>query len=591
MYPRIRRASTASDKGLLLGLIPGRSAFAWIVAFSVSTNLLLLVIPFYSIEIFDRVITSGSVETLIGLTAIAVIALGFSAAFDTLRNRLLSRFAVQFEDRVAPLVLENAIAGGARQGDGRAHDLGKVREIRNFLSSGTVTALVDAPFLPLFVFILFLMHPWYGAIASIGTAVLLVMGIISHRLARAEIAQAMDAALHTQAVLDGIIRHSNLVRAMGWTRGAIREFTRLNDQALSPVVRGSERVAAIASAARMVRTILQVAAIGAGAWLVLQNEVLPGSLIASSILIARTLQPMEGLISAWRSLASAYDAWNAVSAAAVPVLERKRKTLLPSPSGYLDVMRVSYRTATVNRPILADITFHCRASEIVVVIGPTGAGKSTLLRIIGAVERPSSGTIRLDGASLDNWDPDQLGQFVGYLPQDVQLLGGTVAEAIAGFDDEARDHDVVAAAMLAQAHEMILSLPRGYQTEIGTDGGKLSGGQRQRIGLARAFFGNRKLILLDEPNANLDPEGEEALCSAVQQARSRGATFIIVTHRPRLLTIADSVLLLREGRQFAFGPPSSALPLSMPGVTPMQTSRIRARDSASVGLTARESVR
>jgi ATP-binding cassette subfamily C protein len=311
---------------------------------------------------------------------------------------------------------------------------------------------------------------------------------------------------------------------------------------------------------------------------VLQNEVLSGSLIASAILIARTLQPMEGLISAWRALASAHEAWVQVKAAAAPVLARESKTLLPSPSGRIEIDQVTYRTPGIKRAILAGLTFECRPGEIVVVIGPTGAGKSTLLRLIAALERPSSGTIRLDGAALHNWDPNQLGQFVGYLPQDVQLLGGTVAEAIAGFDEDARDQDIIAAAMLAQAHEMILSLPAGYQTEIGRDGNKLSGGQRQRIGLARAFFGNRKLILLDEPNANLDPDGEEALCCAVQQAKARGAALVIVSHRPRLLTIADAVLLLRDGMQLAFGPPSKVLPLRMPGVTPMQKPRVVPRE-------------
>ena len=531
----------------------------WIVAFGVSINVLLLVLPFYSIEVFDRVISSGSVETLVGLTILAVVALVFSAAFDTLRSRLLSRFAVRFEQCLAPIVLESTIVDAANRGDSRTHDLAKLRELRTFLSSSTVAALLDAPFLPAFILILFFLHPWYGVIALIGTAILLTMGIASRWIARTEIAQAHQAAQKTQATLDGIVRHSGLVRAMGWTRGAIREFVDLNDRALSPVVRASERVYAIGAVARMVRTILQVAAIGAGAWLVLQNEVLAGSLIVSSILIARTLQPMEGLISAWRALASAHEAWKQVQAAAAPILARERRTLLPSPSGRIEVKRVTYRMATSQRLILAGITFECQPSRIIVVIGPTGAGKSTLLRLMAGLERPSGGTIRLDDAALQDWDPDQLGQFVGYLPQDVQLLGGTVAEAIAGFDEHARDEDVVAAAMLAQAHEMILSLPAGYQTEIGRDGNKLSGGQRQRIGLARAFFGNRKLILLDEPNANLDPEGEEALCSAIELAKARGATVVIVTHRPRLLTIADAVLLLRDGAQLAFGPPAEAL--------------------------------
>jgi len=581
----------ASSKRSLLGLIPGRFAFVWIVAFSVSINLLLLVIPFYSIEVFDRVIGSGSIETLVGLTVIAVCALVFSAMFDTLRGRLLSRFAVGFERSIAPIVLESTIVDPARRGDGRTHDLVRVRELRTFLSSGTVATLIDAPFLPLFILILFFLHLWYGVIALIGTGILLVMGIVGRWVARTELAQASQSALRTQAVLDGIVRHASLVRAMGWTRGAVREFMRLNDEALSPVVRASERVAAIASAARMIRTILQIGAIGVGAWLVLQNEVLAGSLIASSILIARTLQPMESLISAWRALTSAHEAWAQVRATVAPVLERKRRTLLPRPSGEIDIHQVTYRVPTVKRPILAGITFRCRRSEIVVVIGPTGAGKSTLLRMLAALESPSSGTIRLDRSTLDNWDPDQLGQFVGYLPQDVQLLGGTVAEAIAGFDDAARDEDIIAAATLAQAHDMILSLPHGYQTEIGRDGNKLSGGQRQRIGLARAFFGDRRLILLDEPNANLDPDGEEALCYAVQQAKARGATLVIVTHRPRLLTIADAVLLLRDGIQLAFGPPSGVLPISVPGSTPMQPPRTLPREMELQKLPTREAIR
>jgi ATP-binding cassette, subfamily C, type I secretion system permease/ATPase len=568
MYLRSRGEIPASGRRSLLGLIPGRSALVWIVAFSVSINMLLLVVPFYSIEVFDRVISSGSVETLVGLTVIAAVALVFSAAFDTLRSRLLSRFAVRFERHLAPVVLESMIVDATNRGDSRVQDLVRLRELRTFLSSGAIVALLDAPFLPAFIFILFFLHPWYGLIALVGTAVLLTMGIVSRWIARAEIAQTSEAAQKTQVTLDGIVRHSGLVRAMGWTRGAIREFMDLNDQALSPVVRASERVYAIGAAARMVRTVLQLAAIGAGAWLVLQSEVLSGSLVASSILIARTLQPMEGLISARRALSSAHEAWKQVQTAAAPVLARERRTLLPSPSGRIEVQRVTYRIAAAQRPVLTGINFECPPSGIVVVIGPTGAGKSTLLRLMAGLERPSGGTIRLDDAALHNWDPDQLGQFVGYLPQEVQLLGGTVAEAIAGFDEHARDEDIVAAATLAQAHEMILSLPAGYQTEIGRDGNKLSGGQRQRIGLARAFFGDRKLILLDEPNANLDPEGEQALCSAIERARARGATLVIVTHRPRLLTIADAVLFLRDGAQLAFGPPAEVLRLPVSSSMP-----------------------
>ena len=570
----------------LHGRIPGRAALLWAIILSVSINALVLVLPFYCIQIFDRVITSGSIETLVGLTIVAIGGLVFSAMFEVLRGRLLTRFAVQFERFVGPLVLEASIISPERAMESDTHGLVKVRELRNFLSSGMVAALIDAPFLPAFLVILYFIHPWFGIVATVGTLALLMLALISGRLARAEIAQASGAAIRTQALLDSVIKHAGLVRAMGWTRGAIREFLRLNDRALAPVVRGTERVAVVASVARGVRLIMQVAALGGGAWLVVQNELLAGSMIAGSIIISRTLQPVEHLLTAWRALTSAHDAWNHVNATASNFLVRRRRTLLPPPAGALAVNRVIYRIAAAKRPILAGVNFACRPGEIVVVIGPTGAGKSTLLRLIAGLERPTSGTVQLDRASIEHWNPDQLGQFVGYLPQEVALLGGTVAEAIAGFDEHASDASIIAAAILANAHEMILSLPQGYETEIGCDGCKLSGGQRQRIGLARAFHGHRKLILLDEPNSNLDPDGEEALCSAVRQAQTQGVTFVIVTHRPRLLTIADSVLFLRDGIQVGFGDPSSVLPRTIAGATPMQRSRpaISGRDQRKLSM-------
>ena len=553
-----------------INVIPGRPTLAWVVVFSMSANVLLLVLPFYSIEVFDRVLSSGSVETLVGLTLIGVCALVLSAFFDAFRFRLLSRFAVTFEQSIAPLVLKATIADPARRRDGNTHDLVKVRELRTFLSSGAVITLVDAPFLPVFIFILFFIHPYYGIIVLTGAIVLSTMGFVSSRIARAEIAQVSGATVRSQAMMDGVVRHANFIRAMGWTTGAIRAFMRVNDEALSPVVRASERVAAIASAARMVRSILQIVSIGTGAWLVLQNEVLAGSLIASSIMVSRTLQPMESLISAWRGVIGAQESWKKVSAAVSWTLTQPRRTLLPPPTGLLEVSRVVYGVPHARRPILAGIGFRCRPAEIVVIVGPTGAGKSTLLRLASALERPSAGEIRLDRALLENWEPDQLGRYIGYLPQDVELLAGTVAEAISGFEENVRDEDIVAAAVLAGAHEMIQALPDGYQTQIGRDGNRLSGGQRQRIGLARAFFGNRKLILLDEPNANLDPDGEQALCNAILSARQRGTTFVIVTHRPRLLTIADKVLLLRDGVQVAFGALADVLPTHVAEVTPLR---------------------
>lgn len=558
--------------------IPGGRALLWVGVFSVVINALLLILPFYSIQVFDRVITSGSVETLVGLTLIAVVALGFSACFDVLRNRLLSRFAVGFEQFLAPLVLKASISDPARRGDGGTHDMVRVRELRNALSSTTVSTLIDAPFLPAFIAVLYFIHPWYGNIALIGSLILLLLAVVSGRIARREMAQATGAATRAQRTLDSTVRNANLIRAMGWTYGAVRNFVRLNDDALAPVVKANERVALIASIARFVRLVLQVAAIGTGAWLVLQNEVLSGSMMASSIIISRTLAPMEHLVAGLRMLTSARDAWAHVRAATASALRDKRRTLLPAPRGALDVAAVTFRNQNAKRPALAGVSFRCPPASVVVVIGPTGAGKSTLLRLIASLDKPTMGTIRLDGSALDNWDPDQLGRYVGYLPQEVELLGGTIAEAIAGFDEGATDEDVISAAKQANAHEMILSLPQGYETEIGRDGNKLSGGQRQRIGLARALFGKRKLVLLDEPNSNLDPDGEEALCNAIRQAKARGTTLVIVTHRPRLFTVADLILFLRDGAAVAFGPPAEVLPQTMAGATPMRTPRPAATD-------------
>jgi len=566
--PRVSaRLATGKDRPeslvSLLGAIPGRGVFVWVVVFSVAINTLLLILPLFAILVFDRVLTSGSIETLVALTALAFGALGFGAAFDVLRDRLLGRLAVRFEQHVAPLVLKASIADPARRTEGGIHDIVRVRELRGLLSSGTIPMLIDAPFLPGFIVVLYLIHPYYGHIALGGAAILAVLAVVSQRIARAEREGAAAAAGRAQGTLDGMIRHAHLIRVMGWRTGAVREFLRLNDEALAPVVRASERVAAVASIARMLRMALQVAAIAVGAWLVLQNEALPGSMIASSIIISRTLAPMEHLVAAWRPLMAARDAWTHVRAAIAAVLAERRKTLLPPPSGAIDVQGLVFRTGEARRPILAGVTFACPPASVVVVIGPTGAGKSTLLRMIAGLARPTTGIIRLDGASLDNWDADQLGRYVGYLPQEAELMGGTVAEAIAGFDENATDDDVVRAALLANAHDMILSLPRGYQTEIGRDGSKLSGGQRQRIGLARAFFGDRRLVLLDEPNSNLDHDGEEALCDAIREARIRGATVLVASHRPRLLTVADFILFLRDGAQVAFGVPGEVMPRSM----------------------------
>jgi len=566
--PRVSaRLATGKDRpeslASLFGAIPDRGVFVWVVVFSVVINTLLLILPLFAILVFDRVLTSGSIETLLALTALAFGALGFGAAFDVLRDRLLGRLAVRFEQNLAPLVLKAAITDPARRSEGGTHDIVRLRELRTLLSSNTIPMLIDAPFLPGFIVVLYLIHPYYGHIALAGAAVIAVLALVSQRIARAERDNAKAAAGLAQTTLDSIIRHANLIRVMGWRTGAVREFLRLNNEALAPVVRASERVATVASIARMIRLALQVAAIAVGAWLVLENEVLPGSMIASSIIISRTLAPMEHLVAAWRPLMSARDAWTRVRAAVASVFAEPRRTLQPPPSGAVGVQGLVFRTGEVRRPILAGVTFSCPPASVVVIIGPTGAGKSTLLRMIAGLARPTTGIIRLDGASLDQWDPDQLGRYVGYLPQEAELMGGTVAEAIAGFDETATDADVVRAALLANAHDMILSLPRGYQTEIGRDGSKLSGGQRQRIGLARAFFGERRLILLDEPNANLDHEGEEALCHAIREAKARGATVLVASHRPRLLTVADFILFLRDGTQVAFGVPGEVMPQSM----------------------------
>lgn len=550
--------------------VPGRGSVLWAMLFSIVINLLVLVQPLYSTQVFNRVLTSGSIETLVGLSVLAVAGLAFYAAFDVIRGRIISRFAVRFERHIAPLVLEASIVDPARRAEGGTHDFVKLRELRNILSGRTIGMLMDAPFLPAFIVVLYLIHPLYGAIALAGGVALAILAFLSGRIAEAERKQALVTAPLAQLSLDSIVRHANLVRAMGWTSGAIREFLRLNDRALAPASRGNERIAVIAAIAHWVRMTLQIAAIGVGCWLVLHHEVLAGSMLASSIMISRTLAPVEAILGSWRSLTSAWEAWDRVALAAGSVMQARRRILLPQPMGHLDVEGITYFGSDTRRPIISNVSFRCPAGTVLVIIGPTGAGKSTILRMLAGLEQPARGAIRIDGASLDHWDPDQIGQYLGYLPQELDIFGGTVAEAIAGFSEGVQDEDIVEAARRANAHEMILSLPQGYQTELGRDGARVSGGQRQRIGLARAFFGHRRVILLDEPNSNLDPDGEEALCSAIREAKARGSTLIIVSHRPRILTVADLVLLLRDGQRIAFGPPADVVPRATTGATPIR---------------------
>jgi ATP-binding cassette subfamily C protein len=534
-----------------------RRHIAFVALFSAALNVLYLAPSIYMLQVYDRVLASGDLLTLIYLSAVLLGALMVLAFLDAVRMRLLLAMSQRVDRLVAPHVLTAALQREGKRAAGQAHVLREFDTLRAALSGPPAVAALDAPWTPIYIGVCFLIHPWIGALALFGGAALVTIAWVNHR-AMHHALRASDqttGAMYAMQMADSA--QGDAARALGMHNGLVRRQLKAREAMTQSLNQSGQFGAVFSSSTKFARLVLQAAALGLGAYLALNQEISSGGIIAASILTSRAFAPLELIVGAWRQFEQGRQAYDVINRVLRTQAERRDYTTLPPPRGVLTVEHVSVRAPGGDRLLLMGAGFQAGPGDIVGVVGPSGAGKTTLLRVVAGAIEPDQGVVRLDGAKLSDWPPDRLGAHVGYLPQEVSLFGGTIAQNISRFDERPRheiDAAIVAAARAAGVHELILSLPQGYDTEIGQHGRGLSAGQAQRIGLARALYGEPVLLALDEPNAHLDSDGETALIQTLRDASERGACTIVVAHRAGLMAAANKLMLVRDGRIEAYGP-------------------------------------
>jgi ATP-binding cassette, subfamily C, type I secretion system permease/ATPase len=527
-----------------------------VAVFSGIINLLTLSGSLYMLQVYDRVIPGRNLATLFGLSALVLFAYLLQGYFDALRARMLSRVATIFDaslqrhvhHALATLPLRGAKPMLVQQ------PMRDLDQLRLFLSGMGPTAFLDMPWIPIFLIALFVFHPLIGTIATLGCGSIVAMTILTERRSKAAAKAAAETSAQRQVLADAVRQNAEVVRALGMTGRLEARWTQVNERYLQENVGVMDVYADLGSAAKVLRYILQSTVLGAGAYLVVNEQASGGIMIASSIMMGRALAPVEVAIAHWKQLAAARQGLgrlrDILKAVALPPLPA---VVLPRPCRAISTEGLTVVAPGSDRILVSDVTFGLRAGTGMALLGASAAGKSTLAKALVGIWPARNGVVRLDGATLDQWGMDDLGRHIGYLPQDVALFDGTIAENIARFDETAGSDAVLHAARIACAHEMILRLPEGYATRIGERGVCLSGGQRQRIGLARAVFGDPFLVVLDEPNANLDADGENGLMSAIGTLRKHGSIVIVVSHRPSALSSLDMAMVLYQGKAIAFG--------------------------------------
>jgi PrtD family type I secretion system ABC transporter len=525
--------------------------FVFAGIFSLFINTLNLTFPVYMLSIYDKVLVSHSIPTLITLTVGALLALLVFALLDFLRSRLLVRAGVAIDRSLSEPVIVEMIQDASRINTlSYREGIADISMIRNYFSGNAMFAMFDLPWVPLYLLVIYLMHPLLGWLAIGGAVVLLVLGVFQEFLTGKRFATAKAIETRSANLVSVGLRSAEVLTGMNMVRGFVDHWKKRQDQAVYLQTNAFRFSGLFTSLSMGFRVAMQVFVYGLGAYLVLQNESTVGIMIAASIITRQALNPIEQLMSTWKQTVETRGALKRLEKL-FDRADTPTSMELPRPEGKLDAEAVTLHLA--NRPVLQNITFGLAPGELMGLIGPSGAGKSSLCRVLLGIWPGTSGKVRLDGADIFTWDGQSLGEHIGYLPQDVELFAGTVSENIARMGTIDSDK-VVHAATLAGVHEMILRLPQGYDTQIGEGGSNLSGGQRQRIGLARVFYGDPRLVILDEPNSNLDEPGEKGLLGALMELKKQKVTTIMVTHKPSLLSFADKVLLLKDGQMVMFGP-------------------------------------
>ena len=533
-----------------------RPFFLSAAGFSLLVNLLLLAPALFMLQVFDRVLTSRSMETLIMLFVLVIGALLVMAYLDMIRSRLLTAAAVTLEKRLGPRVLAEMIRRSAAPGGSDAmHGLRDVSTLRAFLTGPGILAVFDAPWVPVYVVIIFLFHPWLGILALVGALALFLLAIANEKMSRLPLEAMQAESRRAGRFAEQGIVNAEVARALGMVNGLARGWETHSRKGLEHQLQASRAGSLLTSTTRFLRQALQILMLAAGAYLVIEQHTTSGVMIAATLLLSRALAPVESAIAGWKGMVDARSAYARLRKLLEPDGYAEAVTELPAPAGDIQVERAVFGFRGQDRPVIKQISFEVPAGQALAIVGPSAAGKSTLARLIVGLWKPSIGVVRLDGADISSWPRDRLGPHVGYLPQDVELFAGTVSQNIARMG-EVDSAAVIEASREANVHDLILRLPQGYDTPIGEGGAFLSAGQRQRIALARALYGRPRLVVLDEPNSNLDGEGETALIEAIRRLKADGATLIVVTHRSKLLTSMDRILVLRDGAIEKLGPPA-----------------------------------
>lgn len=563
------KPATAPSTPVLLTTFASRFRPFFISAgvFSLVLNLLLLVPALFMLQMFDRVLTSRSIETLTMLLMLALGALVFMAYLDIIRSRLLSSASVALERVLGPSVLSDMIRRSALPGnDAAMHGMRDVNTLRAFLTGPGIIALFDAPWLPIYVIIIYLFHPMLGLIALVGAFLLLMLALINERLSREPLEAMQLQARRAGRFADQSIAHAEVIQTLGMTQNLTRGWEAVSRGALENQLNANRAGSVVTATSRFMRQALQVVMLATGAWLVIEQKATSGVMIAATILLARALAPVEAAIGGWKGLVDARSAYGRLQQIFASAPSADAVTELPPPEGALSVERVLFGFRGQDRPVIKSISFEIAAGQALAIVGPSAAGKSTLARLLVGIWKPMAGAVRLDGADISAWPRERIGRYIGYLPQDVELFAGTVSQNIARMGD-IDSAAVIEAAQRANAHDLILRLPQGYDTPIGEGGALLSGGQRQRVALARALYANPRFVVLDEPNSSLDSEGEAALVEAIGRMKAEGVTLVIITHRSRLLNAMDRILVLRDGLIEKFGAPEEILVRARPTET------------------------
>nr|WP_280517600.1 type I secretion system permease/ATPase [Methylobacterium radiotolerans] len=538
----------------------GRTCLITVMIISGFINLLMLTAPIFMLQVYDRVLPSRSIATLVGLAGITLMLLVIQSIFEIFRARILARFGRLVDERLGQRIFRALLARGAEmpRGDDGPQALRDLDTVRGFVSSMAVSAFFDLPWVPLYVAVCFLFHPWLGAAVAGGALFLCVLTVLTDWASSASTQEAVRTAGERRSFTDMAHRTAPLLSALGM-RSRMAELWQVRARRnLDVAAYGNDLAIGFGTTARLLRTVLQSSILGLGAFLVVREEATAGVMLAATILSARALAPVDLAIANWKSFSGARQAWGRL-VAFLPRREPAALTPLPAPRESVRVTALSIAAPGTDTLVLHDVNVALAPGSALGVIGASGSGKSTFARALVGLARPCRGVIRLDGASIDQWDPDALGRAVGYLPQDIEMFDGTIAENITRFDPEPNPEALLAAAQAAGVHEVVLRLPGGYDARVGSGGLGLSGGQRQRIALARALYGDPFLVVLDEPNSNLDVDGDRALSAAVQGVRARGGIVVVIAHRPSALAAVDRILVLGEGRVQLHGPRDDVL--------------------------------